>query len=62
MGVGHTFRHDDWPGLISERYISENNQRHFYQRWMEFMNADSWDDIHLDPMSGRYEGTAGLHG
>ncbi|MGE0057846.1 MAG: SRPBCC family protein [Dehalococcoidia bacterium] len=62
MGVGHTYRHDDWPGLISERYISENNQRHFYLRWMEFMNADSWSDIHLDPITARFEGTAGFRG
>ena len=62
MGVGHVGRHDDWPGLISERYISENNQRNFYLRWMEFMNADSWADIHIEPMTARYEGTASFRG
>jgi hypothetical protein len=62
MGAGHTFRHDDWPGLISERYISENNQRHFYMRWMEFMNANSWADIHIEPLRARYEGTAHFSG
>lgn len=62
MGVGHVGRHDDWPGLISERYISENNQRNFYLRWMEFMNADSWDDIHIEPRTARYEGNASFHG
>jgi hypothetical protein len=62
MGKGHVGRHDDWPGLVSERYISENNQRNFYLRWMEFMNADSWADIRLEPITGRYEGNAGFHG
>jgi phenylpropionate dioxygenase-like ring-hydroxylating dioxygenase large terminal subunit len=60
MGKGHSYRHDDWPGEISERYISENNQRNYYRRWEEFMNADSWRDIHIDPISGRYDGTAGI--
>jgi len=62
MGVGHAGRHPDYPGLVSERYISENNQRHFYLRWQEFMNAKSWADIHLDPMTARFEGTATMQG
>jgi phenylpropionate dioxygenase-like ring-hydroxylating dioxygenase large terminal subunit len=62
MGVGHVYRHDDWPGQISERYISENNQRNYYMRWMDFMNADSWADIPLDPMVGRYEGDGSFEG
>jgi ethylbenzene dioxygenase alpha subunit len=45
MGVGHAGLHPDYPGLVSERYISENNQRLFYMRWEEFMNAGSWADI-----------------
>ena len=39
MGLGHAGPHPDYPGLVSERYISENNQRLFYRRWEEFMNA-----------------------
>ena len=62
MGVGHAGLHPDYPGLVSERYISENNQRHFYLRWQEFMNAKSWADIHLDPMTARFEGTATMQG
>ncbi|MBM3941129.1 MAG: hypothetical protein FJ318_09705, partial [SAR202 cluster bacterium] len=62
MGTGHSGTHDIWPGEVSERYISENNQRNFYKRWEEFMNAESWADIHIDPMVAKYEGTAGLHG
>jgi len=62
MGVGHAGTHPDYPGLVSERYISENNQRLFYQRWEQFMNAERWTDIPLDPMTARFEGTATLHG
>lgn len=62
MGVGHAGTHPDYPGLVSERYISEHNQRHFYLRWQEFMNATSWADIHLDPMTAHFEGTATMHG
>jgi hypothetical protein len=47
---------------LSERYISENNQRYFYLRWQEFMNARSWADIHLDPITARFEGTATMRG
>ena len=51
-----------YAGLVSERYISENNQRNFYARWQEFMNAESWADIHIDPMTAQFEGTATMKG
>ena len=62
MGVGHEGRHPDYPGIVSERYVSENNQRHFYRRWEEFMNADSWTDIPLEPLTATFDGTATLNG
>ena len=62
MGLGHAGAHPDYPGLVSERYISENNQRHFYLRWQEFMNAERWADISLDPITARFEGTATMKG
>jgi hypothetical protein len=62
MGIGHAGAHPEYPGLVSERYISENNQRHFYLRWQEFMNAGSWADISLDPITARFEGTATARG
>jgi phenylpropionate dioxygenase-like ring-hydroxylating dioxygenase large terminal subunit len=62
MGVGHAGAHADYPGLVSERYISENNQRRFYLRWQEFMNAERWADIPLDPITARFEGTATMRG
>jgi hypothetical protein len=63
MGVGHATRsHPEFRGLVSERYISENNQRNFYARWQEFMNATSWADIHIDPITAKFEGTATMKG
>ena len=63
MGLGHaTASHPEFPGMVSERYISENNQRGFYTRWQEFMNAGSWADIHIDPITATFEGTATMRG
>jgi hypothetical protein len=45
---------------VSERYISEHNQRRFYLRWQEFMNAERWAEISLDPLTARFEGTASM--
>ncbi len=62
MGVGHAGQHPDLPGVVSERYTSESNQRNFYLRWQQFMNADSWADISLEPGTMEYEGTATIRG
>ena len=62
MGIKKSGPSEEWPGEHSDRYISENNQRHFYQRWMEFMNADGWRDIHVEPQTATYEGTASFEG
>jgi phenylpropionate dioxygenase-like ring-hydroxylating dioxygenase large terminal subunit len=62
MGLGRAGSHPDYPGLMSERYISENNQRNFYLRWEQFMNAESWADISLDPITAHFEGTATMRG
>ena len=62
MGVGRSGPSPDLPGQVSERYTSESNQRHFYHRWQQFMNADSWADIPLEPATVEYEGAATLHG
>jgi len=62
MGLGHAGPHPDYPGLVSERYISENNQRLFYRRWEEFMNAESWAQMPLDPVTAQFDGTATMRG
>jgi hypothetical protein len=33
------------PGLVSG-IPSEKNQRAYYRRWAEFMDAPSWDDLY----------------
>lgn len=62
MGAGRAGAHPQFPGTVSERYTSESNQRRFYYRWQEFMNADSWGGITLEPRTMEYEGAATLHG
>jgi len=61
MGVGHSGPDEMYPGIMSERYISESNQRLFYQRWEEFMNAESWSDISIAPITAIFEGTASMN-
>jgi hypothetical protein len=42
--------------------LSEINQRSYYTRWEEFMNARSWKDISIDPITAKFEGTATFKG
>ena len=63
MGLGHySNSNSEFVGIVSERYISENNQRNFYSRWQEFMNAHNWGDIHIEPITAKFEGTATMKG
>lgn len=60
MGIGNASTDDRLPGLIADRFISESNHRSYYLRWQEFMNAESWADISLEPVTADYAGTAGM--
>ncbi len=62
MGVGRAGPDPNFPGTVAERYTSENNQRKFYRRWEEFMNAREWGDIPIEQSTADYEGTAGMNG
>ena len=62
MGIGHEGAQEGFPGVVAERYISESNQRHFYRRWQQFMNAKDWSDIDIDPITAPFEGTATMAG
>ncbi len=62
MGVGRAGADPDFPGTASERYTSENNQRNFYHRWEQFMNARDWADIAIEPATANFEGTATMKG
>ena len=61
MGVGRAGADPDFPGTVSERYTSENNQRNFYRRWEQFMNARDWADIPIEPATAEYGGTATMN-
>lgn len=62
MGVGRSGSDPNFPGVVAERYTSESNQRNFYHRWQEFMNARDWGDIPIDLRTADFEGTATLNG
>ena len=59
MGVRHAGSDPKWKGgVVADQFVSESNQRQYYSRWQEFMNARSWKDIHIDPITLPFEGTA----
>jgi len=58
MGVGHDQHHPKLPGLSSPNMFAELPQRAFYQRWEEIMNANSWADISVAPITATFEGTS----
>ena len=59
MGLKQDAPNPDYPGvLVSPAGIAETGQRGYYARWQEFMNAESWADIHIDPITAKFEGTA----
>ena len=62
MGLGRAGPDPNVPGTAAERYVSENNQRNFYHRWEEFMNALDWGDIPIEPSTAEFEGTATMKG
>ena len=46
MGLGHSHPDEEWPGVTLNYRISEEPARARFRRWLEFMEASSWDDIH----------------
>ena len=45
MGLGHDHFHPDLQAWASDYRLSENNHRHFYQRWAQLMAASSWAEV-----------------
>jgi ethylbenzene dioxygenase alpha subunit len=37
------------PGLVHSGQLSDANQRLFYKKWAEMMDAEGWDDVPLSP-------------
>ncbi len=46
MGVGKAFQLDEAPGMTLNHQVAEENQRSRLRRWLEFMEAGSWEDIY----------------
>lgn len=45
-GIGAGGRHDVIPGVVTEKPItSEQNPRAFYNRWADYMDLDTWDEL-----------------
>lgn len=45
LGMGSKIDHPEFPGNVFQGQINEANQRAYYQRWLDFMKAESWDDL-----------------
>ena len=58
LGLGREQEQDILPGLVHPNNINEHRQRGMYERWQQFMDADSWADIPVYPPTATYEGTS----
>ncbi|MCH8987422.1 MAG: aromatic ring-hydroxylating dioxygenase subunit alpha [Chloroflexi bacterium] len=45
MGLGHETYDEDLLGWVSDYRLTENNHRHFYNRWTQVMASDSWENL-----------------
>ena len=48
MAPGGEVEQDGLPGHVSAGQLSDANQRHFYKKWAQMMDAESWADIPMD--------------
>jgi len=64
MGVGHESSDPRLPAArgILPKAQGEHPQRNMYLTWQQYMNAESWADIPLDPTTAKFEGTATMKG
>jgi hypothetical protein len=62
MGIRHGGTNPLLPGRLVPNTPAEINQCSPYIRWQEMMNAESWADIHIDPIKAKFEGTAIMKG
>jgi len=46
MGLGHEQTDERWPEMTLNYRISEEPARARFSRWLEFMEAGSWDDLY----------------
>ncbi len=45
MALGHSGPREGFPGDIAAGLVSEHNQRYFYRRWQEHMQASNWNEV-----------------
>ncbi|MDY6841578.1 MAG: aromatic ring-hydroxylating dioxygenase subunit alpha [Pseudomonadota bacterium] len=45
MALGHSGPREGFPGDIAAGLVSEHNQRYFYRRWEEHMQAENWAQV-----------------
>lgn len=45
LGLGSRIDHPELPGNVFRSQLNDANQRAFYARWSELMQADSWDEV-----------------
>jgi ethylbenzene dioxygenase alpha subunit len=44
-GKNRRIEHEELPGIVYSSQFNDSNQRLFYQRWADMMNADKWSDV-----------------
>jgi phenylpropionate dioxygenase-like ring-hydroxylating dioxygenase large terminal subunit len=59
MGAGHAFTDDRMPGMTLNYEVAEENQRSRLNRWLDFMEAKSWDELY--PVKKSKNGRNGRH-
>jgi 3-phenylpropionate/trans-cinnamate dioxygenase alpha subunit len=58
MAIGHSGKRAGLPGDIASGIVSEHNQRYFYRRWQEHMQAKAWAEVpqyNLNPLEAKDE-------
>lgn len=45
MALGRSGPREGFPGDIAAGLVSEHNQRYFYRRWQEHMQASNWNEV-----------------
>jgi ethylbenzene dioxygenase alpha subunit len=53
LGLGSRIDHPELPGNVYQGQINDANQRAFYQRWSDLIQAATWDELDQGPDSGQ---------
>jgi ethylbenzene dioxygenase alpha subunit len=51
LGLGSRIDHPELPGNVYQGQINDANQRAFYQRWSDLIQAATWDELDQRPDS-----------